>query len=74
MAKAIAYQSREPEAKVYPDRNWEYIFVGGSHEFLKNGARNLDARILFHLYGHLRYAGNGEQSGWSRVSVYGRLC
>ena len=49
MARAIAYQSREPEAKVYPDRRWEYIFVGGSHEFLRNGARNLDARILFHF-------------------------
>jgi len=49
MARAIAYQSREAETKVYADRNWEYIFVGGSHEFLKNGARNLDARILFHF-------------------------
>ena len=49
MARAIAYQSREPEAKVYPDRNWEYVFVGGSHEFLKNGVRNLDARTLFHF-------------------------
>jgi hypothetical protein len=49
MAKAIAYQSREPEAKVYPDRNYEHVFIGGSHEFLKNGARNLDARILFHF-------------------------
>jgi len=49
MAKAIAYQSREPEAKVYPDRRWEYIFVGGNYEFMKNGARNLDARNLFHF-------------------------
>lgn len=49
MARTIAYQSREPEAQVYPDRNWEYIFVGGSHEFLSNGARNLDARTLFHF-------------------------
>ena len=49
MARAIAYQSREPEAKVYPDRNWEYVFVGGSHEFLRNGVRNLDARTLFHF-------------------------
>ena len=49
MARAIAYQSREPEARVYPDRNWEYVFVGGSHEFLKNGVRNLDARTLFHF-------------------------
>ena len=49
MARAIAYQSREPEARVYPDRNWEYVFVGGNHEFLRNGVRNLDARTLFHF-------------------------
>lgn len=49
MARAIAYQSREPEVKVYPDRNWESFFVGGSHEFLKKGVRNLDARTLFHF-------------------------
>ncbi len=49
MARAITYQSREPEVKVYPDRHWEYIFVGGSHEFMKGGARNVDARILFHF-------------------------
>jgi len=49
MARAIAYRSREAESKIYSDRNWESIFIGGSHEFLKNGARNLDARILFHF-------------------------
>ncbi|HIK54697.1 MAG TPA: DUF1254 domain-containing protein [Synechococcales cyanobacterium M55_K2018_004] len=49
IARAIAYQAREPEARVYPDRHWEYIFVGGSHEFLRNGVRNLDARTLFHF-------------------------
>ena len=49
MARAIAYRSRESEAQVYPDRHWEYAFIGGNHEFLKNGARNLDARILWHF-------------------------
>jgi hypothetical protein len=49
MARAIAFKSREPETKAYPDRRWEHIFVGGSHEFLRNGARNLDARTLFHF-------------------------
>jgi hypothetical protein len=49
MARAIAYHSREPEAGAYPDRNWEHVFVGGSHEFLTNGVRNLDARTLFHF-------------------------
>ena len=49
MARAIAFKSRDKEARVYPDRNYELIFVGGSHEFLKNGHRNLDARTLFHF-------------------------
>jgi len=49
MAKTISYRSRDKEAKVYSDRKWEYIFVGGNHEFLKNGHRNLDARTLFHF-------------------------
>ncbi len=49
MARAIAFRSRDEEVKVYPDRNWEYIFVGGSYEFLRNGHRNLDARTLFHF-------------------------
>lgn len=49
MARAIAYRSRDPEAQIYPDRRWETFFVGGSHEFLSNGARNLDARTLYHF-------------------------
>lgn len=49
MARAIAYQSRDPETRIYPDRQWESIFIGGNHEFLSNGARNLDARTLFHF-------------------------
>jgi len=49
MARAIAYQSREPEAKVYPDRNWEYVFVGGSHEFMSNGELVLNDRVSFHF-------------------------
>ncbi len=42
-------QSREPEARVYPDRKWEYIFGGGSHEFLKNGVRNLELAVWIAL-------------------------
>lgn len=49
MARAISFRSRDPEAKIYPDRHWETFFVGGSHEFLSNGARNLDARTLYHF-------------------------
>ena len=49
MARTIAYTSRDPEAKVYPDREWETLFIGGSSEFEKNGFRNIDARTLFHF-------------------------
>ena len=36
------------EAFIYEDSAWFNPFVGGSHEFLKNGARLLDARTMFH--------------------------
>jgi hypothetical protein len=30
MARANSFASRDPKAKVYPDRRWEWAFVGGS--------------------------------------------
>ena len=39
---AVAYEPRDPEAALYG--SWKNAFVGGSHEFLRNGARLLDAR------------------------------
>jgi len=48
MARTIAYTSRDPGARIYPDRQWETPFIGGSSEFEKNGYRNIDARTLFH--------------------------
>lgn len=47
MAKAIAFANRDPQARVYPDRHWERIFIGG-YNFERDGARLLDARTLFH--------------------------
>ena len=46
MARAVAYAPRDPEAVLYG--SWKNAFVGGSHEFLRNGARLLDARTQFH--------------------------
>lgn len=46
MARAIAYSPRDPEAKLYG--TWLNAFVGGSYEFLREGARLLDARTQFH--------------------------
>ena len=48
MAKANAYANRLKDAKVYEDRQYEYLFIGGSHEFMNDGVLNIDARTLFH--------------------------
>ncbi len=37
------------KAFIYEDSAWFNPFVGGSHEFLKNGARLLDVRTMFHF-------------------------
>ena len=50
-ARAICIRARDEEAYFYKDSGWYTGFVGGNHEFLKNGGaggRNLDARVLFH--------------------------
>ena len=49
-ARALTYRSRLKDAYFYPDSAWNTPFVGGSHEFLHNGARLLDARSFFFFY------------------------
>jgi hypothetical protein len=46
MARATAYAPRDPDAVI--TGSWKEAFVGGSHEFLRDGARLLDARAMFH--------------------------
>lgn len=46
IARVIAYEPRDPDAVLYG--SWRNLFVGGSYEFLRNGARLLDARTQFH--------------------------
>ncbi|MET1017923.1 MAG: DUF1254 domain-containing protein [Leifsonia flava] len=46
IARVLAYAPRDPEAVLYG--SWRNAFVGGSYEFLRNGARLLDARTQFH--------------------------
>lgn len=46
IARVIAYAPRDPDAVLYG--SWRNGFVGGSYEFLRNGARLLDARTQFH--------------------------
>ncbi|WLB55877.1 DUF1254 domain-containing protein [Bradyrhizobium japonicum] len=49
-ARAILFDSRDPRAKFYPDRQWYTGFIGGRYDFTENGERMLDARVLFHYY------------------------
>jgi hypothetical protein len=46
-ARALAYRTRLRDAHPYPGSAWVTPFVGGSHEFLRDGARLLDARSSF---------------------------
>jgi hypothetical protein len=49
-ARALTFRTRLEDAYFYANSAWKTAFVGGSHEFLHNGARILDARAYFHFY------------------------
>jgi hypothetical protein len=53
IVRSILYAPRQREAYIYPesDSTWSTAFVGGSHEFLSNGARLLDNRAMMHYVG-----------------------
>ena len=42
------YSPRDPEAPLVEGSSWANAFLGGSYEFLRDGARLLDARTAFH--------------------------
>jgi len=51
ISRSILFSPRDKDAFVYPDRQWYWGFVGGSHEWLKDKGRGgiyLDARITFY--------------------------
>jgi len=49
-ARAIVWQPREAAARYYPETNsaWVMAYAGKDVFFEKDGARNLDARTMFH--------------------------
>lgn len=50
-ARALAARPRDEAFYLYPGEGvWTNPFVGGSYQFLDNGARLLDARIYMHFY------------------------
>jgi hypothetical protein len=46
-ARAIILRPRDQDFFFYPQSAWASPFVGGSSEFIGNGARLLDARAVF---------------------------
>jgi hypothetical protein len=49
-ARAIAFDTRDEAAFIYPDSAWKTAFIGGDHQWLIDGGRDgrdLDARSLF---------------------------
>ena len=63
IVRSLVFAPRDPEVYYYPDSTWATAFVGGSHEFLANGARLLDARAMMH------YVGTGITPAMTHASV-----
>ena len=51
LARTLLYKPRDWAAYFYDDGSWKTAFVGGSHEFIVNGARLLDCRTMMHCVG-----------------------
>ena len=50
ISRALVYAPRDPEAAIFEGSSWLQAFIGGSYEFLRHGARLLDARTAFHYF------------------------
>jgi len=81
-ARAISFRQEASDhvrdAFIYEDSAWFNPFVGGNYQFLRNGARLLDARTMFH-YGYtavtpamaIEMVGAGSQYGIAAVDAGG---
>jgi len=50
IARSNLFASRNPQTRIYTDRQWFTVFVGGSYQFLDGAERLLDARMRFFFY------------------------
>jgi len=48
IAKSNAYANRLDGVRRYDDRTFEYLFLGGRHDFMSGKALWLEARLLYH--------------------------
>jgi hypothetical protein len=68
MARALGYAPRDPDAVLYG--SWRNGFVGGSYEFLRDGARLLDARTQFHYLATVITPAMAHAEAFWAVDVY----
>jgi hypothetical protein len=50
ISRALVYSPRDSDAPISEGSSWLQAFIGGSYEFLRDGARLLDARTAFHYF------------------------
>ena len=50
IARSNLFASRDPQTRIYDNRQWFTPFVGGSYQFLNGAERLLDARMMFFYY------------------------
>ena len=50
IARSNLFASRDPQTRIYTDRQWFTPFVGGSYQFPNGAERLLDARMMFFYY------------------------
>jgi hypothetical protein len=50
ISRALVYSPRDDEAPIADGSSWLQAFIGGSYEFMRDGARLLDARTAFHYF------------------------
>ena len=62
-ARAIVFNTRDPDAYFYPDSKWKTIFIGSDHEYSPGGVLNCDARTLY------LYMGTGNSPAWMLKKV-----
>jgi hypothetical protein len=63
MARMNTFTSRDPTAQVYPDRRWEWAFVGGSATWDAQGYVNIDNRAAWN------YAATGNSPAMVQRNV-----
>lgn len=78
-ARALIFNGRNKSAYQYDSGYWKTAFIGGSYEFLADGARLLDARAFFYYYATMvtpamtvQTPGAGSQYSLATVDSVGR--